>query len=226
MQTIDPQDLICMNNRQSDKLVIDLVYAKAGHAENIFDTALYHSEAKLWVHQDLATIIDHVANTLQDRHKWTLVLKDGLRTVEAQAAMQETPIVKAHPEWCEGEERLLSPPGRGAHPRGMAIDVGVLDANGKSVDMGTPFDCMEAESHRSYTHLADSILQNRKILEDAFVIAGEKTGKAILPLPNEWWDFRFYPNYTKDFAPIHDKDLPQEMRMHSLEANSTVSSAA
>ena len=226
MQSIDPQDLICMNDQISKKLVIDLVYANASHPENIFHTDLYHKEAKLWVHKDLAAVIDHVANSLHRDHSWTLVLKDGLRTVEAQAAMQETPIVKAHPEWCEGEERLLSPPGCGAHPRGMAIDVAALSAEGTEIDMGTSFDYMEIESHRSYTDLPDSILQNRKILEEAFVTAGNETRHPILPLPNEWWDFRFHPDYTKDYAPIHDRDLPREMRMHSLDSASTVSSAA
>ena len=225
MQSINPQDLICMNDQISEKLVIDLVYADASHPENIFDTDLYHKEAKLWVHKDLAAVIDRVATVLHENHGWTLVLKDGLRTVETQAAMQETPIVKAHPEWCEGEERLLSPPGCGAHPRGMAIDVAALSAEGKEIDMGTPFDYMEIESHRSYTDLPDSVLQNRKILEEAFVTAGNETGHPILPLPNEWWDFRFYPDYTKDFTPIHDRDIPQEMRMHSVDTI-TASSAA
>lgn len=224
MQTIDPQDLLCMNDRAGENLVIDLVYADARHPENIFETALYHHEAKLWAHKDLAAIIDHVANALHQNHGWILVLKDCLRTIDAQAAMQDTPIVKAHPEWCEGEERLLSPPGCGAHPRGMAIDVAALDLDGEEIDMGTPFDHMEIESHRSYTKLPEDVLQNRKILEKAFVEAGQKTGHLILPLPNEWWDFRFYPEYTKDFAPIHDKDLPPNMRMHSLDQ--TVSSAA
>ena len=44
-----------------------------------------------------------------------------------QTAMGKTQIVKDNPDWLEEPNRMVSPPGNGAHPRGMAIDVCVFD---------------------------------------------------------------------------------------------------
>ena len=118
-----------------------------------------------------------------------------------------------NPEWLEGEYPLLSKPGLRGHPRGMAIDVGPIDQNGHKIDMGTPFDDMREQSARDYTGFSDEILENRKKLEEAFVKSAAALNLPMLPLPNEWWDFRFPNNYTKDFEPIHDADLPPQMQM-------------
>ncbi len=96
---------------------IDLVYADADHPENIFKTALYHPDAVLSLHCDLARIVLLAARSLHKKHGWVLVLKDGLRTIEAQARMMETEIVRQNPQWLI-EPRMLSSPGQGGHPRG------------------------------------------------------------------------------------------------------------
>jgi len=75
---------------------------------------------------------------LNDGHGWTLIVKDCLRPIEAQAKMVETPIVKANPHWIV-EPRFLSSPGQGGHPRGMAVDLDAINADGAPVDFGTCF---------------------------------------------------------------------------------------
>ena len=117
---LDPRDLVPMDIFPDEPFVIDLVYARKDHPENIFGTAVYHENARLVLQRDLARITLKVARTLHAKHGWTLVLKDGLRPIEAQAALMETAIVKRNPHWLS-EPRLLSGPGQGAHPRGMAI---------------------------------------------------------------------------------------------------------
>jgi zinc D-Ala-D-Ala dipeptidase len=66
---------------------------------------------------------------------------------------------------------------------------------------------------RDYLQFGAAVLENRKTLENAMLRAGTELGRAILPLPEEWWDFRFMPSYTAQFAPIADADLPPAMRM-------------
>lgn len=188
---------------------IDLAYGRADHPRNIFQTALYAPDAPLLLHKDMAKIVINVARDIFDRYGWTLVLHDGLRVYEAQEAMQHTDIVKVNPHWMEAP-RMVSPPGIGAHPRGMAIDVSVKD-----IDMGTAFDDMSQASARDYTHLPETVLQNRAQLEDSFRRQADKLGLPILPLPNEWWDFRFPADYSKQFAPLYDADLPAFLRMTS-----------
>lgn len=206
-----------------EPLTVDLVYANAAHPENIFGVALYRTDAKLWMHKDLAQITIRAARNLHTQFGWTLELKDCLRTVDAQTGMQETEIVRKNPHWCEEPDLLLSKPGNGAHPRGMAVDVCVLDANGKHVDMGTPFDYFSEDpvrnpAHRNYTDLPEAVLQNRRNLENAFAAAAEELSLLLFPLPEEWWDFRFPPEIYETYAPLRDKDLPAEMQMSNVAA--------
>ena len=218
--SIKPADLICMNDyTDSAPLAIDLVYANADHPENIFKTALYRHDAKFWLHEMLAGIVLDVARMARHERGATLVLKDGLRPIEAQAAMQDTDIVKANPQWCSpGPERLLSPPGNGGHPRGMAVDVTLVDEGGIEWDMGTAFDYLTTDpavnpAARDYTAFADNVLENRAFLERLFLNAADKAGQAILPLPSEWWDFRLPHNISSQYAPLSDQDLPDDMKM-------------
>lgn len=215
MQNIPPADLVPMDIFISrEPVLIDLVYAKANHARNIFKTQLYRDGARLWAHKDIVAVTLLTARLLNNSHGYKLEIKDCLRTTDAQGAMQETDIVKANPQWCApGPNRLLSPPGGGGHPRGMAIDVCVIDKNGHDVDMGTPFDFMGEKSARNYQGFSDGILNNRKTLETAFVKSGEALNFPIMPIPPEWWDFRFYPEYTGQFSPLSDSDLPPQMQM-------------
>lgn len=199
---------------------IDIVYANPVHARNIFARALYHPQARLWLHEDLAAIVLRAAARLHALYGWTTVLKDGLRTVEAQAMMQDTDIVKANPHWSGAvpEKRLLSSPGNGAHPRGMAIDVGFIDGAGREVDMGTPFDFFTPDpdnnpAARAYTKLGDAVIERRRIVEDVFMTAAASLDLGLVPLASEWWDYRFPADLYNQFPALRDADLPEWMQM-------------
>ena len=198
---------------------VDLVYAKGDHPENIFKTALYRKDARLWLHKEFAEVVLLAAKIIHKRHNGVLVLKDGLRPVEAQAAMGQTAIVKANPQWlAEGPTRLISPPGSGGHPRGMAVDVTIADPDGREWDMGTPFDYLTTDpannpAARAYTGFPAAVLENRRRLQDAFMEAAQQLGREVLPLSSEWWDFRFPAKYSEQFAAIEDRNQPPAMRM-------------
>jgi D-alanyl-D-alanine dipeptidase len=212
---ISTADLLPMDMFLRDEpIAVDVVYANASHPENIFGTAAYHANARMILHRDLASIVLAAARMLNARHGWTLVLKDGLRPIEAQQVLIETDIVKRNPHWLQ-EPRLLSSPGQGAHPRGMAIDVCVTDKNGMTVDMGTTFDEMTPQSARAYDGFDKSILANRAVLEQSFAASAEKLNLPLLPLPSEWWDFRIPSSHCGQYAPLSDKDLPGPLKMRS-----------
>ena len=209
MPEIDPRDLVPMDIFPSEPFAVDVVYANTDHPENIFGTSVYHKDARLVLHRDLARIILTAARKLHADYGWTLVLKDGLRPIEAQAALMETDIVKRNPHWLS-EPRLLSGPGQGAHPRGMAIDVSV-----QGVDMGTPFDAMVPESARAYTGFDEIILCNRIKLESVLMESAGILNLPLLPLPSEWWDFRLARDYSGRFDPLSDGDLPPPLKICS-----------
>ncbi len=197
----------------AEPVAIDLVYADAAHPENIFKTALYHRDARLSLHKDLAKIVLAVARDLHDHEGWTLVLKDGLRPVESEQAAMETQTIKDNPHWLEGPNVLFSKPGTGAHPRGMAIDVSVTDARcAEPVNMGTVFDEMTAHSARDYNGFEKAVLNNRRILEQSFIAQAARLGLPMLPLPSEWWDFRFPRSHYEQWSPLREGDLPLPLR--------------
>lgn len=220
MKTIHPDTLLPIDFAAGIfPLQINLSYA-ADAPPNIFGK-IYADDARLWLHHDLARIVLLGALLCKRQNGCTFVLYDGLRTVEAQAAMAASPIVQANPHWLEAP-RLLSPPGAGAHPRGMAIDIGLMGEDGALLDMGTVFDHLAENSspeynpaHRDYAYLEPEHAKNRAILDGAMQKAADILDLPLYPLPQEWWDFRLPEDIYSTYAPLSDVDLPPEMRMVS-----------
>lgn len=212
---IQPDNLVNMHDHMTEfDYAIDVVYAREGQ-DNLFGP-VYRPDAKLWLHRDLAEIVWKASTILKDEFEYSLILYDGLRTVEAQQTMLNSLAVRANPHWLE-EPRLLSPPGAGAHPRGMAIDLTARDETGKPIDMGTAFDHLSESpddnpAHRDYPH-PEHIQKNRQILTGAMMLAAEKLNRELIPLPQEWWDFRFPNHVYEKFKPISDSHLPDHMKM-------------
>lgn len=219
MKPVLPEDLVALDDYAARHPVkTDLVYAQPRHPDNMFKCAIYRADAKAWCHRELAPVILRAADICFQEHGYVFEIKDCLRPVEAQAMMAETDIVRANPQWLQEPGRLLSPPGKGGHPRGMAVDIVLLTKDGRQVDMGTPFDFLTADrasnpAARDYAGFSAEILENRKILESCMMRAALEQGRELLPLPQEWWDFRFPAAYYSLFAPVRDRELPPGMRM-------------
>jgi zinc D-Ala-D-Ala dipeptidase len=225
MPSISPADLVALDDfTATHPIKIDLVYARPTHPDNMFKCAIYRKDAKMWAHRELAPIILRAAEICNKKTGWVFEIKDCLRPVEAQARMLETDIVKANPRWLEEPGRLLSPPGKGGHPRGMAVDIILIDKNGDELDMGTPFDFLTKDpahnpAARHCVSFGEDEVRNRQVLlhrrtlEEAMMEAAKEAGRELLPLPQEWWDFRFSKTYSETFDPIRDADMPEHMRM-------------
>lgn len=219
--SIDPALLVPLDLFTADlPMIVDIAYTQP--APKSFCGVIYRPEARLWLHADLAQIVVHAA-AAAGRDGFHLVLYDGLRTTEAQQLMRESAVVQANPQWLEGATRMLSPPGRGAHPRGMAIDVSLQDQAGQLLDMGTAFDEMpphgagpgpESNAAHRETTLVDAAAQENRARLDRYMKEGAlRAGRFIMPLPQEWWDYRFMPMDYDPYAPLADADLPRQMRM-------------
>lgn len=213
MKKITASDLVLMND---EFYRVELAYSKDDNL--LFGERIYRKDAKLWLHRDLANIVKIAAQKCLDAHGLRFVLYDGLRTIEAQEAMMQTRRVKANPHWLE-EPRLLSPAGAGGHPRAMAIDISLETNDGELLDMGCAFDYLAENphkdvnpAHREYAH-PSNILNNRKILNDCMSEAADELKLPLFPLPQEWWDFRMPNDYFNQYAPINERDLPEEMRL-------------
>jgi D-alanyl-D-alanine dipeptidase len=87
---------------------------------------------------------------------------------------------------------------RSGHSRGSTIDLTVASrADGKGLDMGTPFDFFSPHSWPSDRHVGAEAQQNRALLAQAMARRGFR------PYDKEWWHFTLrhepYPETYFDF---------------------------
>jgi D-alanyl-D-alanine dipeptidase len=211
MEKLDIKDFVPVSAFKGMNVEEDVVYANEGHSDNHFDD-LYGDKAGVWMHKDIAAITLLAASCLKKSHGWTLKINDCLRSIEAQEKMTTKGF----------DPSLVSLPGSGAHPRGMAIDIEPIDRDGNLVDMGTNFDFFTLNMNdnpaaRNYANFGDfdrtsEIRENRSKLTDSFLWAANKLGRKINPLPQEWWDYRFPDSVVDKYEPMSEKDMPPYMR--------------
>ena len=87
--------------------------------------------------------------------------------------------------------------GGGLHNYGLAVDVSIVDGQGKPLPMGTPIDYLDKEAHITAEEqlvaqgkLTEAERQNRLLLRRVMKNAGFR------PLPTEWWHFNRYSRQT------------------------------
>jgi D-alanyl-D-alanine dipeptidase len=89
----------------------------------------------------------------------------------------------------------VTPPAKGSmHSRGAAVDLTIVDKNGKELDMGTPYDFFGVEAHFDYRKLPPAVLSNRRMFRTMMEAAGFEG------IRTEWWHF----SYRKGSFPLSD----------------------
>lgn len=219
-KSIKISDLVCMHdyaNRYNFR--VELAYARDDNL--LFSEYIYKKTARLWLHKKLATVVFTAASNCFENHGLRFVLYDGLRTIEAQEKMMQTKRVLDNPHWLE-PPRLLSTPGSGAHPRAMAIDIGLEEQNGALIDMGCSFDYLHDQpdalhnpAHRDHA-VCEEVQKHRDILNNSILEAAKTEELEISLLPEEWWDFRLPKSYYEHFLPISDKNLPDHISLTQI----------
>lgn len=82
------------------------------------------------------------------------------------------------------DERYVSDPKKGGrHTRGTAVDLTLVDQDGKELLMPSAFDELNEKAHRDYRDAPEEAIQNRELLQNIM----EKHG--FIGFPTEWWHF-------------------------------------
>ena len=167
------------------EIQIDLKYTTSA---NFLGEKLYTKIDKAYLQKDVAERLARVQNAVQQAHPgYKLLIYDALRPVTVQqkmwAALDSLPPV-------ERAKFVSNPKNLSLHNMGAAIDLTILDARGKPLDMGAGFDDIR---HIAYPIYEDSFLrtgqltpkqvQNRKLLRSAMQAQGFRQ------LPTEWWHY-------------------------------------
>jgi len=82
------------------------------------------------------------------------------------------------------DDRYVANPVNGSrHNRGAAVDLTLVDRNGKELEMPTGFDDFSERAYRNYMGGTAQSRKNRQLLEEKM----KKYG--LIPLATEWWHF-------------------------------------
>ncbi|MFC9284803.1 M15 family metallopeptidase [Streptomyces collinus] len=104
----------------------------------------------------------------------------------------------AHPDWSPGRvraaaSRYVSPPEIAPHSAGAAVDLTLVGADGRELDMGTRVNASPEESDGAcYTDaagLSPRARANRRTLGAALTAAG------LVNYPTEWWHWSYGDRY-------------------------------
>jgi zinc D-Ala-D-Ala dipeptidase len=161
---------------------VDLRYAGA---DNFDGRVLYRGIDCAWLRVEAAAGLEAAAAWLAAHHpRHRLLVLDALRPHRVQVAIWAD--VKGTPA-----ARYFADPARGSiHSFGMAVDVTLLDAQGRELDMGSGFDEMNAKSHPALEAeqlaagaITQAHIAAREILRGAMAAGG------FIGIPTEWWHF-------------------------------------
>jgi D-alanyl-D-alanine dipeptidase len=163
-------------------IAVDLRYATP---DNFVGRDLYTPLDCAWLHKDAAAALERVVAWLAERRPDCQVLVlDALRPQRVQEQLWQA---------LQGTELLgyIADPARGSiHSFGMALDLTLLDAQGRELDMGTGFDDLSERSHPALEarllasgELTQQQIDNRRLLRDAMFQAG------WVGINSEWWHF-------------------------------------
>ena len=86
-----------------------------------------------------------------------------------------------------GTHYVANPAKGSKHNRGAAADLTLVDAQGKELNMGTPFDFFGKEAHHTYTQHSKEVLENRKLLKETLDKFNFKS------IYSEWWHYEYRP---------------------------------
>lgn len=163
-------------------VAVDLRYASA---RNLLGRDLYSPHDCAWLHRRAAEALQAAAEWLaRERPDRRLLVLDAVRPQRVQELFWSH--VKGTPM-----QMYFAPPERGSiHSFGMALDVTLCDAQGRELDLGTPFDDTTERSHPALEHvqraaglLAEAAWAERRLLRQAL---GQSGWQGIA---TEWWHF-------------------------------------
>ena len=171
-----------------DRILIDLRYASAN---NFMHTKLYDTISSIYLQKDVAIKLSKVQSLLDSlRPNYRLLIFDGVRPLQVQEqmwnAMDTIPVAE--------RSKFVSNPKNGSvHNFGAAVDLTIVNAKGKQLDMGAGYDDFRDiafPSKESYFiktgELTKEQLKNRKLLRKVMSSQGFKN------IPSEWWHFNAF----------------------------------
>lgn len=167
-QAISDTTFVNLKDYSTD-FIYDMKYATE---DNFLKAKVYDCAECLLRLKTVEALIE--ANKSFIKKGYKIKLYDCYRPLSIQKKMWE---IVSNPKY-------VADPKKGSiHNRGGAVDISLVDANGKEVDMGTSFDFFGIEASHNYTKLSKEIISNRKFLKNIMIKNGFNS------FDSEWWHY-------------------------------------
>ncbi|MCP4589960.1 MAG: D-alanyl-D-alanine dipeptidase [bacterium] len=151
------------------RIMIDIRYATSA---NFTGQPLYPT-ARCLLRESVARRLSRVQDRLV-RRGLGLKIFDGYRPLSVQRKMWEI----------MPDPAFVADPAKGSrHNRGAAVDVTLVDAQGRELEMPTPYDDFTPAAHRDYSGGSKASRQHRDSLIEVM------TAEGFTVLDTEWWHF-------------------------------------
>jgi D-alanyl-D-alanine dipeptidase len=165
------------------RFLLDIKYATT---DNFFGKKVY-AEPRCLLVESVARKMTAAQRWLDQHHGGLrLLFKDCYRPHSVQLVMWEA--VKGTPK-----ARYVANPHRGAgsvHSYGAAVDVTLADAEGKELDMGTPYDHLgELAEPRHEMKLLEAGKLTKRQIANRRILRRAMNASGMHGLLNEWWHF-------------------------------------
>lgn len=155
----------------SQDFVYDMKYATE---DNFLKVKVYDCASCFLRYKTVKALVE--ANKTFMKKGFKIKVFDCYRPLDIQKRMWE---IVPNPKY-------VANPSRGSiHNRGGAIDITLVDFNGKELDMGTAFDYFGVEAGHDYPNVSDDVKYNRNLLRKIMKKHNFNS------FDSEWWHYNF-----------------------------------
>ena len=162
---------------------IDLKYATK---DNFIGANMYGQLRRAYLHPNLAKALARAQQALtKERPGYRFLIYDAARPQSVQRRMYQA--VAGTPK----KIYVAAPERGGRHNYGVAVDLTIIDASGKPLDMGSPFDHFGEEAHLGNEEArVRAGIFNKEVPANRSLMRRLLGAEGLRPYDKEWWHYQ------------------------------------
>lgn len=162
---------------------VDLKYATK---DNFIGANMYGQLRRAYLHPNLAKALARAQQALTKEHPgYRFLIYDAARPQSVQRRMYQA--VAGTPK----KIYVAAPERGGRHNYGVAVDLTIVDASGKPLDMGSPFDHFGEEAHLGHEEArVRAGIFNREVPANRSLMRRLLGAEGLRPYDKEWWHYQ------------------------------------
>ena len=162
---------------------VDLKYATK---DNFIGANMYGQLRRAYLHPNLAKALARAQQALtKERPGYRFLIYDAARPQSVQRRMYQA--VAGTPK----KIYVAAPERGGRHNYGVAVDLTIIDASGKPLDMGSPFDHFGEEAHLGNEEArVRAGIFNKEVPANRSLMRRLLGAEGLRPYDKEWWHYQ------------------------------------